>query len=296
MSAANTLGELASSLYRQEPKENLFHYTSLDGVVGIREAGGIWATKIQYFSDYSELDHAFDMFRSRCQILLGNGRGPREIVLQLDSWLRSRSHTASASLFVVCFTESRDSLSQWRGYTPMGRGACLEIKAEHLIECANAQGFELAKCIYSYNQKAALVEQAIDFLVSEAGQIGPDSSHGTQSYHPAFASLQDELFRVAATFKHESFEDEREWRAVLRLHNSRFAPSIAYRVGRTTLIPYVDFSLKRPSTGEFELWNLWVGPTAEIDLSVAALRSLFGRQIRCGRYPVMPSRAPYRET
>jgi hypothetical protein len=296
MDPAITLGELASSLYMKRPTENLFHYTSLDGVIGIREAGGIWATKIQYFSDYSELNHAFDLFRKRCQFLLGNEIGSRDIVLQLDSWLRSPSHTASASLFVVCFTESQDSLSQWRGYTPMGRGACLELKAEHLIECASDQGFELAKCIYSHNQQTALAEQAIDSLVSEARQIGPDSSHGTASYYPAFASLQDELFRVAATFKHESFEDEKEWRAVLRLHSSHSAPSIAYRVGRTTLVPYVNFSLKRPTTGEFELWNVWVGPTAEIELSVAALRSLFGRQIRCGRYPVLPSRAPYRET
>lgn len=291
------LADIASSLYKDEPTQNLYHYTSLDGVVGIHKQQALWATKVQYFSDSSELSHAFSLFRRRVDFLLGNNRAPQDLLSQLSFWLQSPQHTANAALFVVCFTERRDSLSQWRGYTPMGRGACIELRADQLIACTRAQGYDIARCVYQYNQKASLAEQAIDRFVSQAAKIGPSADRSSSSsYYPAFEALQQDLLRIAATFKHDTFEDEQEWRAVRRHDGSPAAPEIAYRVGRATLIPYIRFSLVHPDSGKFTLWNVWVGPTPHLELSVAALRSLLGDQIMCGRYPVMPTKAPYRET
>ncbi len=289
----NRLADLAASLYTDVPKRNMHHYTSLEGIVGIHETQGLWATKIQYFSDSSELNHAFALFRRQVEHLFVNNLGPKDLLSNLNSWIQAPHHTANAAVFVVCFTERYDSLSQWRSYTPVGRGVCLELQASHLLACTRAHGYDIAKCIYQGDKKWSLAKQAVDFFVSEATKIGPDASG---DYFHAFAALQQDLLRIAATFKHEAFEDEREWRAVLRHDGSSTAPKIAYRAGRNTVIPYVSFPLVHPDTEQFRLWNICVGPTPHMELSVAALKSLFANQINCGRYPVMPSKAPYRET
>jgi hypothetical protein len=290
------LADLASKLYGGEPAKNLFHYTSLDGILGIHRDEALWATSVQYFSDSSELRHAIEIFDRRIDFLIGNDLAPKDVLTQLRVWLRSPLYLRDASLYAICFTERRDSLSQWRGYTPLGRGICIEFLASDVIEYSKAHSYKLARCIYDYGQKTKIVEDALDVLVKEALSIGPSGADSSRSYFVAFDALQQDLLRIAVTFKDEAFADEEEWRAVLKHDGSTDAPTIKYRVGKGTLIPYVSYPLKHPAAGSFGVWNLWVGPTPSPDLSKAALKSLFAGQIRCGRYPVMSSRVPYRET
>jgi Protein of unknown function (DUF2971) len=291
-----SLAELAEKLYTSKPTKNLFHYTSLDGIVGIHKDEAIWATSVQYFNDASELRHATDLFQRRIDHLLGNNLGSKEVLTRLRDWLKSPLYVKNASLYAVSFTEKRDSLSQWRGYTPLGRGACVEFDSQDVVSYCAAQGYEMVKCIYDFGEKTKLVEEALSAFLYDVNQILPSGATETHIFYSAFEKLKPDLLRIAVAFKDEAFKDEDEWRAVLRRNETAITPIIKYRVGKSTLIPYVHYSLVDPITNKFSVWNIWIGPTPNPELSEAALKSLFKGKIRCGRYPVVHSRAPYRET
>lgn len=184
IASSQNLVALASSLYQAGAPNDLYHYTSLDAVVGISEKEGLRATKIQYLSDFSEIKHAFSMFQQNVGTLRGVDTGPQELLSQLSEWLRMPMRTSNATAFVTCFTEKRDSLSQWRGYTPTGRGACVQLRAEQLLACAKEQSYDFVKCVYTDEQKMKLAAAAVEHLVVHALSVGPGDGY-VPNYRPA---------------------------------------------------------------------------------------------------------------
>ena len=47
----------------KKPKRLLFHYTTIDGLIGIFREKKIWATSVSHLNDKKELAIAADMFR-----------------------------------------------------------------------------------------------------------------------------------------------------------------------------------------------------------------------------------------
>ncbi len=56
-----------------------------------------------------------------------------EFLTYFIGWLDGRVFE-SASVFVLCFSEAHNQLSQWRGYTQHGRGICLSIDSALLVQ------------------------------------------------------------------------------------------------------------------------------------------------------------------
>ena len=48
-------------------EDNLYHYTTQEGLLGIVEKGEIWATNIFYLNDAAEFKHAFRIFSNKIQ-------------------------------------------------------------------------------------------------------------------------------------------------------------------------------------------------------------------------------------
>jgi hypothetical protein len=113
----------------EESDKILFHYTSLDGLLGTSESKSIWATNILYLNDASELNYSLDLLKEeifRFQKGIQNALAPEynfyaETIKQIDRFIPSESF----AFFVCSFSEEKDLLSQWRGYCPEGIGFSL---------------------------------------------------------------------------------------------------------------------------------------------------------------------------
>ena len=147
--------DLSRSLDDLEARPVLHHYTSGLGVKGIVENRELWATHIYYLNDRSEyqatFDHALDLLPQRALLRERLALAPvlRDAIM---SQLTRYSDGRPPAIFVTCFSESRDDLSQWRGYTSPGDGYAVTFYRDRLEEIAKSAGWRLMKCRYGASE------------------------------------------------------------------------------------------------------------------------------------------------
>jgi hypothetical protein len=296
-SGVEVLADLVHEVYSHKPQQTLFHYTSLAGVLGIVREGALFATEIRYMSDASELSVAVSLLQRFARERLESTTLDPEILTQFTSWVEE-SFVDGAQLFVTCFSEQGDLLSQWRGYCPNGEGICLGFRPADVEQAAEVQHFRLVRCIYNGEEQNRLSQQIVMKVEAYAHAVGPSqetlrlSRHGGSSYFPAFNSLSRQLLLLAAAFKSRAFSEEQEWRVV------SFAPEpdpaqINFRKGHSMLVPFIGFSLPKSGEGSLLIASGRVGPTPHRDLAMRSLLGLIRTRV-LRDYWVMASDIPYR--
>lgn len=289
---------LAKRLYAAMPDRLLYHYTGYEALLGIVRTAELWATDIHYFNDSSELQHAVVLFQTALRTVGDSAAFPSEMIEQLRNWLDQRLADGHR-LFVSCFSEDGNLLSQWRGYTPHGNGVSLGFDPAFLSTCASAQGFEIGRCIYDREHQAAVAKEAIESLLQYATTCGPampQQAHPSQSYYPTFFAQEVHLLSIAALLKNPAFVAELEWRAVSPVWPSYVDNPARYRAGRTTLIPYMPLPLGVNSASPMRLAHVYLGPTPQTNLAMGALSTFLAANRLNPASGLQASLLPYRET
>jgi len=99
------------------------------------------ATGIHYLNDASESELGFSIIRNLAQEELKSSSGTdREFLSYFLWWVENRYVLGAGSVYVLCFSEACNQLSQWRGYTPHGRGVCLGIDIRILVQRMQLMG------------------------------------------------------------------------------------------------------------------------------------------------------------
>ena len=98
---------------------------------------------------------------------------------------------------------------------------------------------------------------------------------------------------VGAFMKSGAFREEQEWRIVSPPQRNHVEAPIEHRVGRTMLIPYMDFVLPTDTEGRLELAQVIVGPTPTMGESMRSLAQFLGKHT--SGYVLQNGLIPYRE-
>src|SRR5688500_15747865 len=143
---------LANELYAEPPTGKLYHYTSLNGLMGIVQSGSLLATDMRYFNDATEIEHATNQLREAINLRIArlrkkSQRARRQLLRLCFSWIASR-FTAGHVFYVGSFTANGNLLSQWRSYCPVGRGVSIGFDPTAVQTSATRQTFALGKCVY----------------------------------------------------------------------------------------------------------------------------------------------------
>jgi hypothetical protein len=235
------------------PLPVLYHYTTSDGLKGILASRRIWATAINYVNDNQELFHGNTKieiaFRERLR-----GIDPVLGGLFWDKLYNSlpgfslEPNDRRADLFICCFCESGDLLSQWRGYAALGGGYALGLQP---IGFGGDGGtivlppYRLRKVIYEETIQDRLTELIVsktsDLYFAEVQRRGQSQA----------AWLADELtdylcYQVSEMLycsKHLSFSEEKEWRIAHELPYEPGYPQVRFRTSGGKLIPYVELNV-----------------------------------------------------
>ena len=276
MPEAHPMQQISDRLYADSPAETLFHYTSLQGLVGIVTSRAIWASDVRYLNDSAEIRHTTDLILAQSQARMDRGQGNGALLSQFQEWLvRGISH--DHLLFGASFRANGNLLSQWRGYSVPGKGVSLGFEPAQLVAAARRQGFRIGRCIYDPRRQQALIEQILDSLERRGQQwrgAHPDSRH----YRPLFESMEAELLHIAALLKHPAFAEEEEWRLLASVLTDGSHPGLRFREGRSMLVPYVEFALCDDPRQPLPLSQLYVGPTPNAPLSLRSLALFLERQ------------------
>lgn len=114
--------------------EELFHYCSNQKCFGILESQNIRLSDVQKSNDYKELSLFFPKIFKEIERLYKEDPFPfKYYELEDEAAFLDLLHltfrdfdeqfvTGEFSNFMLCFSESPDSLSQWRGYAADGKG------------------------------------------------------------------------------------------------------------------------------------------------------------------------------
>jgi hypothetical protein len=196
----------------------------------------------------------------------------RKCLGQLSEWL-GHGFLSNHLLFTCSFTEAGNLLSQWRAYCPPSAGVSLGFDAQELLNAADAQAFQLVKCIYEQELQVALVNDWIDavLVTKDDKEEGAPRSHPSQSYHSHFRANEEAFLKVAARMKHPGFSEEREWRLVSRVGRDLKDSKLKFRAGKTRLIPFIDFEPPLTQSGTLSLYEVYIGPAQDHNISFSSI-------------------------
>lgn len=112
----------------------VYHYTDAQAFAGIIQNAALWATDFRYLNDSRELRYAWEPFVAKLQQLSSEpGEYSEAYAAQLKALELMNSTDLmnfDDSMFVACFTELRDAVSQWSRYGANGHGIALGFDTE----------------------------------------------------------------------------------------------------------------------------------------------------------------------
>jgi hypothetical protein len=282
------------SFFYPNAEQVLYHYTGIAGLMGIVDSRAIWASHAYYLNDSKEILHAVDVLSNKIERYVTLMGMEKDYALQLRTWLVSFRQTAY-HIFVFSLSEERSLLSQWRSYTPHGKGVSVGFSTQTINNLLNSnKGFRLAKCLYTQDEHNTLLDSLMEKLLVTFRQgdhpaLG-QKAHPSQTYHPFFESFRNDFLQVLAIVKHEAFREEKEWRVLSPYYASYKGSQVQFRPGASMIMPYTVLDL--PKQGVlFE--QVVLGPSRDINLSHSALSTYMSNRGVCN--VTFNSEIPYRQ-
>ena len=250
---------LATSIFTAEPREHVYHYTTIEGVVGICTSRTIWATNVSYMNDASEYIYATQIIEEVTRAYAAHHPG-------FEGYL-SACHQNPLELgldvYAACFCEEGDLLSQWRSYARQGTGYAIEFSWPKLRDRFPRN--RLGRVEYSEDTQRNVLNQILDSLAGDVSFVEPDQNRKLASIA---AGLANALLTVRAFLKSPTFREEEEWR-VIAFHKTDTSEEL-YRQSNDILVPYCALPLG--DLDEFPITKIVIGPSLHPKAAQYSLR------------------------
>lgn len=139
--------------------QDLYHYTGVDSLLGIAKSKALWASNVYFLNDSSEITHACDVLNDVLEprVIFGNRQLPEyEFQKQFRDWAES-CRTTTYNVFVFSLSEQPSQLSQWRSYTPHGKGVSIGLSGETIVSIAKMSCLRVARCLYRREEHEELI-------------------------------------------------------------------------------------------------------------------------------------------
>lgn len=251
----------------RKPPAVLYHYTDEVGLAGIIESGKLWFSDIFALNDPSELRHglriAIDLLKSRAT------RERPEIAtfasmferFDLDAGIEAAGH-----FFICCFSADGDDLGQWRAYANNGQGFILGFDTKIIEDLFTKWRGKPVKqhstfhVTYSDTELMRIQTELLDLvdpLISL--RVRGDPLHAYMMDLLVYHSM--EVIRGVMFFKHEAYQNEKEYRFQQLFRRDKPAPHVKYRRRGMSLVRYREFDWRKFAA--HALKKIIVGPAAD---------------------------------
>ena len=297
-----------------EPLEQIFHYTTLEGLKGIIQNGEIWLTDYQYMNDLSEILHGLELAREVIQKMRGKPQYCGKEAL-FESFQNALRESPEDRICIACFSiDDGDSLSQWRAYSKKGAGVSIGFNTRAtrfwspwaLLDRVTYDDVEQRKKLENlFHIYSVLVSWDHNKITVD---IRGNETPLDKSKEIIPFLIISELLRYLTYFKNKSFSDEHEARWVCR-ESKRISTDIGFqaapkhfRISNNKIIPYMtssDFAKINPRNDKtnsikLPITEIVVGPQENIEVVISGIRELldyYGYEsvsIRKSRVPFRP--------
>jgi hypothetical protein len=301
--------------------EKLYHYTTLDGLLGILKTKSIWATHCRYLNDYSELG----LFRDKLvsfilpyveQKIGQQGRLLNHIQHDAEVVVDELYKATGDGIYILSFCGQHKKshindnglLSQWRAYGA-GGGFALVLNTHKLEEIlkVEAERFEyswmmLADLIYSDDDDRFKRELSNDLsTITEVVKVFFDPTKSDDEKIEEGKKARTPFIKCISRYKHCGFSEENEVRVVviptifdqeyLKLAKTKGVTlkpekEKKFRDKNGRLVPYIE--LFNSTDLELPIERIIVGPHKEKKARADALRLMLrdtSIEITCSDIP-----------
>jgi hypothetical protein len=294
--ALDSLKQELDSLYLErldgDVPATLFHYTDAAGLLGIIDSQKLWATHAFYLNDVTEISHTNELVEEIYLDLIEQAKPDENARLDHNHALwkyRDFLHRLSyktmrvkpnPDVYVVCFCQDDDLLSQWREYGNRGSGYAIGFDPKRLVY--SRYDFKLCKVLYCLEEQKQILTKILkavtDSLYRLTVGLNLDSAMPLVDAHAII--FEDEVTRYATFFKHKTFSEEKEWRLIYSPTEKVLPELIKFRNSRLGLIPYTEIGFpageNNKQGGMLPIVSVRIGPTAQPALGRKALEMLAG--------------------
>ncbi len=250
--------ELAA-IISESPPRIIYHYTDIDGLLGMILTGKIWATHVSRLNDSSEYHHGIsivpDCVRNSMPTL------SKPLVEKLLSEFKR------VETYVASYSTKHDLLSQWRSYSGGKVGYCLGL-ATNGIATLDGSTPLLEPVIY----KDSLAQQVISKMVNRVDEYLQSNKFGDVEVGFLLGMVGGTLANLACMIKHPKFEEENEYRQFYRPGATSLQLEQNFRNGRFGLTPYVEVPFIEE--GRLPLRSVTIGPCQDADLEIYIVKTL----------------------
>lgn len=287
--------QIETFFYRQVPTA-LYHYTGISGLLGMARSKSVWASNAYYLNDSREVVHACDVLDDALMphLAFGNPSTPEARFLhQLKEWVNQFRRT-HFNIFIFSLSAESSLLSQWRSYTPHGKGVSVGFSPEMLSRIAEESSSVLARCLYEADEQREIIDSLLEKIRitfrQRESDIDISRAHPDQCYFKFLEEFRGDFLRVLCSIKHSAFSEENEWRLISPYYHNYTVAAVKFREGASMLVPYIQLPL--PKTGPvFD--EVILGPSPHQNLSMSALSMYLSNGGLCNR--TSNSSLPYRE-
>ena len=207
-----------------------------------------------------------------------------------------------SDLFVCCFCETGDLLSQWRAYAALGGGYALGLQPVGFGGDGGtivSTPYRLRKVVYEESIQDRLTERIVsmtsDLYFDEVWKQGESEAESLADDLTKYICYQ--VSEMLYCSKHPSFSEEKEWRIAHELPYEPRYPKVEFRTSGVKLIPYVELAVFPESEAGgcgLKLISITHGPTLNPEWTKKSLAMLAekagfkGCEVRGSAIPLNP--------
>lgn len=239
----------------------VYHYTSLEGLIGIVDSRSVWMTEFGYLNDLREVRYGVDLLLENLRQMLkdDNEAGVRDL---LSAWVE-KLEGAPNRVCITSFSADGDSLSQWRAYGPVAIGFPVHPLALH-VDQGRLQPVE-----YDPEVQRKLLRIYVHHLVAA---FAADVRGGRLGRTPDLYHKSDRLLELAVFFKDPAFRSENEYRLAYIDYPDVLgslglkSPPKSFKVSKGRIVPYVPSTdVLRSAHRQFplEISEVILGPESD---------------------------------
>jgi Protein of unknown function (DUF2971) len=275
------------------PKSPLYHYTTGDNLIRILQSGELWSTQAACMNDTKELIYAVEKFADRVKLAKDSDvAGKLAPLWGAVEDLISNPSANAAPIFLACFSERDDDLSQWRAYASGEGGYSIGFDAGKLWQGPPSEVY-LMRVEYDESRMNFLLDDIIKWLVKVyLAAPGLDPRPPEDEWAQACVSYWlTNVTPFAIGLKHKAFEAEQEWRL---FQYSRSEDLAKYRFKQRSSFMSRHLPLRIPKP--LPVVSVRIGPCRHPELSRIAVGDLLIKQgYSLDKVSVELSQVPYRQ-
>lgn len=231
--------------YHKKPIPNIiYHYTSLNGLIGIIESQSLFASNLYYLNDRKEYQHGIEIILDTIKDLK-NEKSNSPVLSEVE---KNIELIKQSERYVTCFSSDGDLLSQWRAYGNNGGGISIGFNRENIEDGFFSQFIHSNMILYDEADQKYSIRKQIELILTYFEEKMDFFDWGNFDSDFLIAKvIIDFLEKTISIYKHPSFQDEKEYRLEYELDgyiNKQDAEELNFRTSNNLIVPYIRLTSK----------------------------------------------------